>query len=97
MSDTRQRILSPGSIKLSRDAEQRCAEIQETDVHRCPVDDLCIVLQDGTKQPLNSDQKQCILNFRGKVPDGVSGFSQTTRLVNQNKTKHNNTKKEQIL
>ena len=77
MSDSRQRILSAGSIKLSRDAEQRCSEIQETAVHGCPVDELRIVRQDGTKHPLKSDQKQCILNFRGKVPDGVAGFSQT--------------------
>ena len=58
-----------------RDAVEQCKEIQKSEVNKCPIDDLRLVLEEGTSVPLRSHQRLAVKKFRRNVDEGAEGES----------------------
>ena len=56
---------------------ERCEEIISSEVHKCPIKDLRLVLEDCTEVPLENHQQNCVRKFRAHLEEGIEGESRT--------------------
>ena len=63
----------------SQEVSTRCQEIQDSQVNRCPVQHLRMVLEEGTSVRLREHQRNAIARFRARVEDGAAGVTRTVR------------------
>lgn len=63
----------------SQEVMNRCQEIKDSDVNKCPVQHLRMVLEEGTSVPLRGHQRNAVKRFRASVEDGAAGVTRMVR------------------
>ena len=69
-------IKSAQSIEGHDENFQRCEEILSSEVHKCPIKHLSLVVDDCAELPLKSHHQKFVRKLRAHVADGIESASQ---------------------